>query len=401
MEMKVFFQVLFVVTLVACGNKNQTSDKNIQLTAKLKQLEALKSQLSQINDKIASTEAEIIQLDPSRGQSAKLVTTQSIAPEGFQHFIDLQGQISSTNISYVAPRNGVGGYVKHIYVKAGDRVKKGQLLLKLDDQILKQSIEAVKTQLTMAKSIYERTQNLWNQGIGSEVQLLSSKTNMETLENQIKTQEEQLKTYWVYADQNGIADIVNIKVGEMFTGMSALGPQIQIVNNSDLSVNVDIPENYTGQIQKGAQVIVEVPALNKSIKSTIFRLSNSINVSSRGYTAEIKIPSIENIKPNMAAYVKILNHTNSKAIVVPINIVQSDDNGKFVFIMKKDGDNFVASRKPVQLGQLYGDSIEILSGLVPGDEIITVGYQGLYEGQLIRSTGNDADKMLSKQDNIR
>ena len=224
---------------------------------------------------------------------------------------------------------------------------------------------------------------------------------METLENQIKTQEEQLKTYWVYADQNGIADIVNIKVGEMFTGMSALGPQIQIVNNSDLSVNVDIPENYTGQIQKGAQVIVEVPALNKSIKSTIFRLSNSINVSSRGYTAEIKIPSIENIKPNMAAYVKILNHTNSKAIVVPINIVQSDDNGKFVFVMKKEGDNFVASRKPVQLGQLYGDSIEILSGLVPGDEIITVGYQGLYEGQLIRSTGNDADKMLSKQDNIR
>ena len=102
------------------------------------------------------------------------------------------------------------------------------------------------------------------------------------------------------------------------------------------------------------------------------------------------------LKPNMAAYVKILDHTNAKAIVIPVNIVQSDDKGKFIFLMKKDGDKYVATRKTIQLGKLYDDNIEVLSGLEEGAEIITVGYQGLYEGQIISSTTNN-NNPLSKQ----
>ncbi len=395
--MRLFIQILIALTLVACSKPDQKSGQTGDLTSKIKELEQLKSDLSLLNEKIAAKEAEIIKIDPSRGQTAKLVTTLEIATAGFQHFIDLQGQVSSTNVSYVAPRNGMGGYVRQLYVKAGDQVKKGQLLIKLDDQVLRQGIETLNAQLSLAKNVYERTQKLWDQGIGSEVQLLSTKTNVETLQNQIKTQQEQLKTFNVYADQSGVADIVNIKVGEMFTGMSALGPQIQIVNNTDMSVLVDVPENYTGQIKKGAEVNVEIPSLNKTFKSTIFRLSNSINVTTRGYTAEIKIPAIANAKPNMAAYVKILNHTNSKAITIPINVVQNDDKGKFVFVMKKDGDRYIASRKQIALGNLYNDNIEVLSGLEPGDKVITIGYQGLYEGQLINSTSMNGSSSLSNK----
>lgn len=395
--MRIIFQLLLVLSLAACSKPEQKSNQNQDLTLKLNELEQLKAELNQLNDKIAEKEAEIVQLDPSRAQAPKLVTTVEIAPEGFQHFIDLQGQVSSTNVSYVAPRNGTGGYVKQLYIKAGDQVKKGQILMKLDDQVLRQSIETLKTQLSLAKNVYERTQKLWDQGIGSELQFMNAKTNVETLESQIKTQEEQLKTFIVYADQSGIADIVNIKVGELFTGVTAQGPQIQIVNNTDMSILVDVPENYTNDIKKGAEVVVEIPALNKNFKSTIFRLSNSINTTTRGYTAEIKIPATANAKPNMAATVKILNHTNSKAIVIPINIVQSDDKGKFVIVMKKDGERYIASRKQIKLGNLYNDNIEVLSGLEPGDEIITVGFQGLYEGQRIASIKSNGSQTSSNK----
>lgn len=395
--MRIIFQLLLVLSLAACNKPEQKSNQNPDLTLKLNELEQLKAELNQLNDKIAEKEAEIVQLDPSRAQAPKLVTTVEIAPEGFQHFIDLQGQVSSTNVSYVAPRNGAGGYVKQLYIKAGDQVKKGQILMKLDDQVLRQSIETLKTQLSLAKNVYERTQKLWDQGIGSELQFMNAKTNVETLESQIKTQEEQLKTFIVYADQSGIADIVNIKVGELFTGVTAQGPQIQIVNNTDMSILVDVPENYTNDIKKGAEVVVEIPALNKNFKSTIFRLSNSINTTTRGYTAEIKIPATANAKPNMAATVKILNHTNSKAIVIPINIVQSDDKGKFVIVMKKDGERYIASRKQIKLGNLYNDNIEVLSGLEPGDEIITVGFQGLYEGQRIASIKSNGSQTSSNK----
>ena len=376
--------ILFILTIfwISCGKQVEV---NAGLDAKLKELETLKQQHAEISAKMDSVQAEIIRLDPSRGVRPKLVTTATITPEGFNHYIDLQGTVSSTNTSYVAPRNGMGGYVKQVYVKAGQSVKKGQLLLKLDDQVLRQGIETTRTQLALAKNVYDRTKNLWDQNIGTEVQLLSAKTNMETLENQIKLQEEQLKTYLVYADQNGIADIVNIKVGELFTGMSAAGPQIQIVNNSKLSVNIEIPENYTGKIKQGATVMVEIPAVGKTFKASIDRLSQSINPSSRGFTAECNIPATAGVKPNMSAYTKILNHTNSKAMVIPVNIIQSDEKGKYVYVLvSKDGKN-IAAKKSVVIGQLYDDNIEILSGLNAGDAVIIQGYQNLYEGQVIEN----------------
>lgn len=381
--MRTFIFLMGFVALMSCGNKeNQQGGNNIE--AKLKELANLKKQQTEIGTKIAGVEAELLKLDPSRAIKAKLVTTAELTPQGFQHYINLQGSIQSDNVSYVAPRNGMGGYVKNIYIKEGQMVKKGQLMIKLDDQVLKQSIEATKTQLAFAKNVYDRTKALWDQKIGTEVQLLSAKNNVEALESQIAVQEEQLKTYNVFADQSGIADIVNIKVGELFTGMSVTGPQIQIVNNTELKVKVDIPENYASKVRQGASVVIDVPALGKSFNSTISRLSQSINTSSRGFTAECRIPASANAKPNMGASVKILNHSNSKAIVVPVNIVQSDEKGKYVYVMVKGKDSKMTThKKTVTVGELYGDEVEILSGLEVGDKLITQGYQNLYEGQLV------------------
>jgi membrane fusion protein, multidrug efflux system len=324
-----------------------------------------------------------LKLDPSRAIKPKLISTVELATEGFEHYINLQGSINSKNISYIAPRNGMGGYVKNIYIKEGQAVKKGQLIIKLDDQVLRQSIEASKTQLAFANNLYERTKKLWDQNIGTEVQLISAKNNVEALQNQIAVQEEQLKTYLVYADQSGIADIVNVKAGELFQGVTIAGPQIQIVNNSDLTAKVDIPENFANKVKVGAKVMVYVPSLEKTFPSTIARMSQSINIGSRGFTAECHIPANSGLKPNMAATIRLLNHSNNKAIVIPVNIVQNDEKGKYVYVMSSASGKNVAHKKTISIGELYGDEIEVLSGLGAGDKLITQGYQNLYEGQLV------------------
>jgi membrane fusion protein (multidrug efflux system) len=378
-----FSVLIIILALMSCGSE---PEQTTGIDAKLKELETLKTEMAALSAKIKTTEDEIIKMDPSRGIKPKLVSTATLTPEGFNHYIDLQGVVSSKNISYVAPRNGMGGYVKQLYIKAGQNVKKGQLIMKLDDQVLRQSIESVKTQLGLAKNIYDRTKNLWDQNIGTEVQLLTAKNNVEALENQIKTQEEQLKTFLVYADQNGVADIVNIRVGELFTGMGATGPQIQIVNNANLSINIEIPENYTGIIKQGAKVLVEIPAISKKFETRIDRIAQSINAASRGFTAECSIPNSAGLKPNMSAYTKILNHSNSKAMVIPVNIIQTDEKGKYIYAMQEKDGKKIAVKKPVTIGQLYDDNIEILSGLVSGDQIITQGHQNLYEGQFIEDS---------------
>ena len=377
--------ILLALLMSGCGKNEPSAVSGNELAAKNAKLAELKQQQTQLTNQIAALEAEIIQLDPSKAIQPKLIAIAEIAPEGFESYIDLQGTVSSENISYVAPRNGMGGYVKEVLIKEGQFVKKGQLILKLDDQVLTQSIEASKTQLRFAKDLYNRTKELWDQKIGTEVQLLNAKNNVDALESQIAVQEEQLKTYLVYADQSGIAEIVNIKPGELFSGVGPTGPQIQIINNNDLSVHVDIPENYSSEVKPGAEVLVEIPAVGKSFKTTISRISQSVNAASRGFTAECKLPSTAGLKPNMAATAKVLNHSNANAIVIPVNIVQSDDEGKYVYLMENEGDKKMAKRVQVTLGELYGDQIEILSGLKPGDKLVTKGYQDLYEGQLVNN----------------
>ncbi|MCB9291226.1 MAG: efflux RND transporter periplasmic adaptor subunit [Lewinellaceae bacterium] len=375
---------LFLLVLAsACQQKESPSPSGNALEAKTSELAKLKKQQASLAKKISALEAEIVQLDPSKAVQPKLVSVVEVAPEGFEAYINLQGRVSSENISYVAPRNGVGGYVKEVLIAEGQYVKKGQLILKLDDQVLQQSIASTKTQLAFAQDIYERTKSLWDQKIGSEVQLLNAKNNVDGLKNQIAVQEEQLKTYLVYADQSGIAEIVNIKPGELFTGMGATGPQIQIVNNNDLTVEVDIPENYATEVRAGTTVLVEVPPANRSFKTRIERISQSVNAASVGFTAVCRIPSAAGLKPNMSASVKILSHSSAKAIVIPVNIVQSDDQGKYVYLMAEGGEHKTAKKVRITLGELYGGQIEILNGLQPGDLLVTKGYQDLYDGQVV------------------
>lgn len=379
------FSFLLLAFFSACQKNEDAAASGNGLAEKTAALAKLKSQQSALSKKIAALEAEIIELDPSKAVKPKLVSVAEIAPKGFEAYINLQGRVSSENISYVAPRNGVGGYVKELYIKEGQAVKKGQLILKLDDQVLRQSISSSKTQLAFAQDLYDRTKALWDQKIGTEVQLLNAKNNVDAIKNQIAIQEEQLNTYLVYADQSGIAEIVNIKPGELFTGIGATGPQIQIINNNDLSIEVDIPENYATEAKVGAEVLVEIPAINKTFKTTIARISQSVNAASVGFRAVGSIPSTAGLKPNMSASVKILSHSSARAVVIPVNIVQSDEEGKYVYLMVENEGKKTARKVRVRLGELYGGQIEILSGLQAGDKLVTKGYQDLYEGQVINN----------------
>ena len=379
-----------VLTLAACGSSSK--EKNDSLTDKKAELEKLK-------DLQKKLEAEIAKIDTaaSKAEKEKLVTLATIAPESFTHYIDLQGKIESQNISYIAPRNGTGGVVKEVLVKRGDKVRKGQPLLKLDDAIARQSvvtaeqgIETIKTQLAYAKDIYQRQKNLWDQKIGTEVQLLNAQTNVQTTESQLKSAQEQLKITreqlsftTVVSDVDGTAEIVNIRVGEVFTGVQGTTPQISIVNNSNLKATVMIPENYLGKVNVGSKVKITLPDLNKTIDATVTVTGKSIDPVNRSFFIEAKLPQSADLRPNQIALVRIQDYNIGNSITVPVNTVQSDEKGKFVMTAVKENGKTIARKKTVVIGQFYGDKMEIKSGLQVGDVVITDGYQSLYEGQLL------------------
>ena len=382
-----------IVLLAACSSKEEKGS----LSEKKNQLADLQKEQPSISDKIKTLDEAIQKMDTTAnfGLTKQVVVTPLVL-QNFSHYIDLQGKIDAQDISYVSPR-GMGGQVRSLLVKQGDRVRKGQLLLKLDDAIARQGVasaqqgaESVKTQLALAKNLYQRQKNLYDQGIGAEVQLLNSKNNVDALENQlkqanegIKMAQEQLNLTNVYSDVDGVADVVAIRVGEMFQGATAAGPQIKIVNTSRLKAVVDVPENYLSSIKKGTEVIVEIPDVNKKITSTIDVIGQQINSNSRTVVAEIKIPTDGSLKPNQLAKVKIKDYSSNNAMVIPMMILQTDEKGKFVFVEETENGKKVSRKKMVTVGSIYGEFIEVTNGLQEGSKLITKGFQGLYDGQAI------------------
>jgi RND family efflux transporter MFP subunit len=390
---------ILLISLISFSISACTSSKKEResvVIEKREKLEKLKKQQAELLAEIKKLEDEIVKLDTSAAKldKAKLVILDTIRIENFTHYIDLQGRIDAENISYITPR-GMGGQVRAIYVKKGDFVRKGQLLLKLDDAIVRQNVvaarqstAATRTQLALARSIYQRQKNLWDQNIGTEVQVLQARTNVEALENNLKTQleniksaEEQLKTTNVVSNVSGVADEVNIHVGETFTGSPMAG--IKIVNTSSLKVITDIPENYLSRVSKGTPVVISVPDINKTFNSTISVVSQSINATSRGFTAEARIPNDRDLKPNQMAMIKIQDYAKGDAVTVPVNTLQTDESGKFVYVAVKEGNNLVARKRNVNIGELYGDQLEVKTGLQGGDIIVKEGFQNLYDGQLL------------------
>ena len=370
---------------VACGESRK--ENNASLASKKAELEKLKKEQTTLTTKIKALEEAIALLDTSAGMEgkARLIAVMPVAIEDFSHYIDLQGKIDADNISYVAPPNGQGGLVTAVYIKEGDYVKKGQLLLKMDDKVLRQQIKVSETQLMLAKELYQRTKNLWEQNIGSEVQLLQAKTQVEALERSIETAQEQIKLFTVYAPAEGVADVVDVKVGELFTGASQLGPQIRIVNNKTLKAVVEVPENYMTRVRAGSPVIVTLPDTDQSFSSVVRRSSQLINPNTRTFTIEASIPG-GTVRPNSVAAVRIKDYSAPNAVVIPVNLVQTDDKGKYVYVVEKDSKGrSVAIKKPVVVGESYGDKIEIKAGLQAGMILISEGYQSVYDKQLVRT----------------
>ena len=379
---KYLFGLVFISFLAAsCGSSKKDEAGN--LNDKKARLQELKSEQQTLAEKITKLEQEIAKMDPTAAAKPKLVEVKPVATESFQHYIDLQGRLDAQNISYVAPPNGQGGVVTALYIRQGQSVRKGQVLARLDDQLIRQQMDPLKVQLATAEDTYRRTKNLFDQGIGTYQNVLNAETQVKTLRQQIGIIQKQASLMTITAPASGVADVVNVRVGEFFQGATAAGPQIRIVNTSELKVVAQVPENYIGRIKVGSAVQVFLPDINRTINAKVSVAGRTIDPTNRAFYIEASIPSAPELKPNQMAVVKIQDYAAPNAVTIPVNVLQNDEKGKFVMVAIKEGAKIVARKRTIVVGELYGEELEVKSGLQAGDQLITEGFQGLYEGQAI------------------
>ncbi|MHC1777310.1 MAG: efflux RND transporter periplasmic adaptor subunit [Lentimicrobium sp.] len=367
---KTLILAVLVLFATACGN---TVDKKAELAT-------LKKQRDELNAKIKAIEDEL----KLSGNTTELKMTDVMVTEAqpveFNHYLEVQGKVDGED--NIAVSSQMPGVITSVFVKEGDAVKKGQVMAQLDNSVLKQQIESVKTQLSFATSLYNKQKALWDQQIGSEVQYLSAKNNKESLEANLATLNDQMEMSKIKSPINGTVEEVNLKVGEMASpGL----PAVRVVNFSTVKILADISESYAPKVKTGNKVLVNFPDFNTELEGKIHFTSKYINPVNRTFQTEIRLGSGKvEYRANMMAVVKVNDYYNPSAMVVPVSVVRESVSGKYIYLVKEENGKQLARRQAVTVGNTYNGMAEITQGLTRGDKVITTGYNSLVEGQLLK-----------------
>ncbi|MDP5062726.1 MAG: efflux RND transporter periplasmic adaptor subunit, partial [Maribacter sp.] len=314
-----------------------------------------------------------------------LVNTLTAKKELFNHYLELQGDVSTKQNVLIYPE--MAGTLQRVYVKEGDRVSRGQVLATIDDGGMSSQLSQLKSQAALAKTTFERQERLWNQNIGSEIQYLQAKTNYDAAENMVSQTQSQLGKSTIRAPFSGIIDNVIKDQGTVV----APGPGsevFRIVNLSDMYIEVEVPETYLGSVSKGKEALIFFPVLGDSIVTKIRETGNFINPSNRSFEVEIPVPNKEGkIKPNLSAKVNINDYTNEDAILIPTSIISENAEGEqYVFVAEEPNDDgeAIVKRTVITTGKTQGANIEVLSGLADGNQIIKEGARSVKDGQKVK-----------------
>ena len=359
--------LLGAALLASCGTK----DKNAELND-------LKAKRSELDGKIAELEKE---LGVTNAPKTRKVMTTDVATAPFKHCVEIQGTVDAENNIVVAPQ--IPGLVTKIYVQEGDAVQVGQLLAETDNSAYAAQIAAIQPQLELAQDVFQRQQRLWDQKIGSEVQYLQSKTQVDALTKQILAIQAQIELTKVKAPINGVVDHVGARVGQFATAQNP-DPCFRIVNLSSLKVKSEVAESYANKVKKGNKVVLFFPDVNIEVDGSISFTAKFISPMTRTFTAEAVLTgSNELLRPNMVSIMKIVDYENAAAILAPLNIIQNENNLQYVYVAVNENGVLTARRRAVTVGQVYAGNAELTSGLSIGDKLITTGYAELTEGMAI------------------
>ncbi len=299
----------------------------------------------------------------------------------------------------------VGGTLEEIHYKLGEPVKKGSILAHLNSNDYKinyqKALAAKKNaeiQLSAAKSNYERIEKLYATNNASlsdfekvKTQYESAKTMLQSAETQLKAAKNQLDYTKLKAPYDGSISKIMAKENEM---IGAGRPVLMFSSNGNIEIRAQVPENIIHSVKVGMPATITIKSIgDKKYKGVVSEIGKSTG-GAPTYPLIIDLPEKHTeILPGMACTIEMSftdNSNNDKRIIVPPDAVAHDENGDFVFTLKKSDQEgvFIATRKNVTLGKLTSNGYEILSGLSPDDIIITAGLSFMYDGRKVRLLEN-------------
>ena len=379
MKRTIYAILAVAVTVASCKQEQGVEEKKLELAT-------LKRQYAEIHSRINVLERELEQDSlVDENSNIALISMVNVEKKPFKHSIEVRGEVKSRKNVFLSSE--IPGNVRQVLVREGQSVKKGQILLVQDATTLRKAIAELKSSLAMAKTVFEKQENLWvENNIGTELQYLQSKNNKESLELKLETTKAELAKTQIKAPFTGVIDKVEAREGELLSpGM----PVIRIVSLSDMFIRADVSEAHVGKFKNGQEVDIRFANADTTLLSSITAIGRVVNKQNRTFELEVEIPNKLEVIPNMVAILNVCDYKTDNAIVVPTNLIMSDAEGKYLFEVTTNGKNKVAKRLPVQIGVTYKEETEVVSGLDGNEQIIAKGVQEITNGALIKLAANN------------
>jgi len=276
----------------------------------------------------------------------------------------------------VVLRPEVSGRVTQLHFSDGARVRKGQVLVQLDDQLPRAQVQQAQAELSIARANHQRNRDLVAQGFVSQRSLDESAAGLQVAQAKLALAEATAARLKLVAPFDGMAGLRNVHVGDY------LKDGADIVNIEDIdSVFVDfrLPERYQGQIRVGQVAQVQLDALpGETYEAQVRAIDPQIDANGRSVSVRASIDNRRlQLRPGMFARVTARFDTRADALVVPEEAIVPQGSSPYVFTVVPGtaAGSLVVQRVPVRLGQRQGGMVEVQDGLSLGDTVVTAGQQ--------------------------
>lgn len=283
------------------------------------------------------------------------------------------GTLAADESVVIAPE--IAGRVVALGFKEGERVEKGQELVKLDKAILDADLKQAEADLRLARDTHERSRSLVQRGSGTQVALEQATAQLAVAEARLQLAQSRLALTTISAPFTGVVGLRSVGVGDYVS----VGKELITLTAIDpIKVDFRVPELFLGSVKVGQQVEVKVDAVpDRSFTGRIFAIDPVVDVNGRAIRLRATIPNADLVlKPGLFARINIIVDQREKALIVPETAVVPDGLGKMVYVVE----NGKAKRMPVELGKRMQGKVEIVKGLNPAMQIVTTGQMRLRDG---------------------